>query len=791
MVTVVVALQIITMSMGYIVCIGLGILFMVVFPIIGICFCCCRCCGNCGGKRVQNPANNNTCKRMTYAGIFGLLVLFISVGVICLFVTNGRMTVAIDNFETVFDDSITDADSYIQLLKEQIQHLGADNYNFTGDVIIRDLRAMDAIFGAPVAVLLQQSSNITVVKDDVTTLQSTIDSLSSTLGFIDTGSTDVDTNLSALKNSLSTVKGNIQNTFASCNCGGNIDLNSLDSSYDTSTFPSVTSQISAIDNAIQFPVTTTVDSALTVLNDLPCELRTKIQSAIEDVKTTMNNFEDQSLQDLISIMSLLTSTFNVSDYSGAADVYIDYVKQYDAYRVNAGMGLAGLVLVITVLMWLGLFLGIFFSSVDDPPTERSSLSNAGGNMLIASVILIFAFSWLFMLLATLTYALGAPLERWVCQPASDINSPLYTEFLDKPGGPLGEGYFIGNALYGNSSMDITVSGILRDCIEGKAAYSAIRLNNFYDVDEYLDYAGYIDFQGQLSSLQSHLAVSVNIITPQLESSFQSVKDAVNVDTDLFITQLDKPLTDVDLFDFAQSLRSLGDDLVADANADASAQATRTELYNLAGSVDSIRTTELLNLQNSVNSLKTNVTTLHNQKNQVVVDVDNLAAALRSTEDYLNNGATPLLERESGNYVYRLTRTLNSYITYTSNAVKNDLGKCDILYKLFADMFTIGVCKYTLDAFNAIWFSLGWCILFFSTSIVFAVKLSQHFQCMHQQDGRDYESKQSAEESPPDDSGMVQSEDMDYESKQCAEKSPPGDSGVVQSVDVDEEEDNIV
>lgn len=41
-----------------------------------------------------------------------------SVGVICLFVTNGRMTVAIDNFATVYNDSITDAADYMELLRE-------------------------------------------------------------------------------------------------------------------------------------------------------------------------------------------------------------------------------------------------------------------------------------------------------------------------------------------------------------------------------------------------------------------------------------------------------------------------------------------------------------------------------------------------------------------------------------------------------------------------------------------------------------------------------------------------
>ena len=46
--------QLAEFEIGFIVCLILGLLFVVLFPIIGIFFCGCRCCDNCGGRLYQD-----------------------------------------------------------------------------------------------------------------------------------------------------------------------------------------------------------------------------------------------------------------------------------------------------------------------------------------------------------------------------------------------------------------------------------------------------------------------------------------------------------------------------------------------------------------------------------------------------------------------------------------------------------------------------------------------------------------------------------------------------------------
>ena len=46
---------------GFGICLVVGLLFLLCYPLIGCCFCCCRLCGNCGGKRVHKQPSRGKC----------------------------------------------------------------------------------------------------------------------------------------------------------------------------------------------------------------------------------------------------------------------------------------------------------------------------------------------------------------------------------------------------------------------------------------------------------------------------------------------------------------------------------------------------------------------------------------------------------------------------------------------------------------------------------------------------------------------------------------------------------
>lgn len=51
---------------GFLICATIGVAFVVLTPIIGMCFCVCRCCENCGGEMHQRQRKNADCQRGFY-----------------------------------------------------------------------------------------------------------------------------------------------------------------------------------------------------------------------------------------------------------------------------------------------------------------------------------------------------------------------------------------------------------------------------------------------------------------------------------------------------------------------------------------------------------------------------------------------------------------------------------------------------------------------------------------------------------------------------------------------------
>lgn len=55
--------QLLLYELGFLVCVAIGVLFIILVPLVGCCFCCWRCCGNCGGRMYQKQGQRMRCRR--------------------------------------------------------------------------------------------------------------------------------------------------------------------------------------------------------------------------------------------------------------------------------------------------------------------------------------------------------------------------------------------------------------------------------------------------------------------------------------------------------------------------------------------------------------------------------------------------------------------------------------------------------------------------------------------------------------------------------------------------------
>uniref|UniRef100_A0A3Q2XK43 Prominin 1 b n=1 Tax=Hippocampus comes TaxID=109280 RepID=A0A3Q2XK43_HIPCM len=60
-------------ELGFLVCATVGVLFVVLVPVLGMCFCVCRCCENCGGEMHQRQRKNADCRRALFPLTYSLI----------------------------------------------------------------------------------------------------------------------------------------------------------------------------------------------------------------------------------------------------------------------------------------------------------------------------------------------------------------------------------------------------------------------------------------------------------------------------------------------------------------------------------------------------------------------------------------------------------------------------------------------------------------------------------------------------------------------------------------------
>lgn len=640
--------KILKLFAGYVAALVVGILFLIVFPIVGCCFGCCRLCGNCGGKRQQKISSNMDWKRRIFSAILLLLSIFILVGNICTYVSNGRMTVAIDEINNTVKDNLDDIEKYLDLVQEQIETIGVENLNITKKQILDNM--------------------------DQTTLENKITEY--ILNELSDGALKtMETNIRTAKEAFDKVTNateDVHRQFAS-----------VQSICSTCQDPTMSAEFAELKTRNQEFANF---QSYNVVDKVKAQLKTKIQAKLTSLKNqktqvqgAFKKIEDKVhhvVEEVKNFKTNADSGMDLESYKKKVSSIATDVKKYDKYRYGVGAGLAAMTTIIVTLQFLGLVFGTIGHSGSASPTDRNCLSNSGGNMLIASVVFIFIFSTLLMLLTTLSFAVGSLLERFICQPLS----PPSMELLE-----VADQYFPTKDIF-----RADLSSVIRDCKDGKAAYTAFNLSSMFN----------------LTSVDAELKNQELIIDDQMHQALDGIKNigSVNFNSTAYSS----------LKEFQDSLKLIK---FSEIN---------QKIDEAKGKVPNIQQTG--NFLNSMSSLKSGLQDLESVKDKVDGWSTGLTTGLQQATTKL--GEAPQMNTLLNKYKKGIIDIAEEYVNTTKDNVENKVGKCTPLWNLYNSILLVSVCQYTIDAFNGFWFSIGWCIFFFVPAVIFAVKLAKHYRRMH-------------------------------------------------------------
>ncbi|KFP15337.1 Prominin-1-A, partial [Egretta garzetta] len=341
------------------------------------------------------------------------------------------------------------------------------------------------------------------------------------------------------------------------------------------------------------------------------------------------------------------------------------------------------------------------------PTQRSSLSNVGGNFFMAGVGFSFIFSWLLMLLVLITFVLGGNTYMIVCE---SWRSQQLFQLLDTPG--LIPGFNL-SELLGQEGGTANFSEIYRQCQRDAALWQTLHLDQSTSLDEVLNIS---EYTGEISTAFEKMNITLSPISllnqTQRELLLNASWAAQPPDFTPTLEQLDQNMTQGSLLDLAAELEQLADKEGTDV---------KEHLKTDARSLRELDKEMQMSFSRPLQSLKENIHSV--QKGAVQLEAQTKAALDKASE------TQEFLKREMVNIIKNeLLGFFETYISWAKTRLMEDVARCKPIAQTLDNVETI-TCNYILDSLNAFWFSLGWCTFFLLPSIILAVRLAKFYRRM--------------------------------------------------------------
>ncbi|XP_022091792.1 prominin-1-A-like [Acanthaster planci] len=733
--------------MGFAICFIIGALFVVIFPIVALCFCCCRCCcNNCGGKMYQKQGKYDRTKRVIFGFCLVLCLGFIIGGVATAFCVNTFTTQKVESLPQDVVNNIDDMVSFVTNTLQEINFTVVDQLNYTLSQVGQDLVDIDQLVGVPVKESL--STIVQPAIDAIYPLDTSISNTYNGLVNINTTQANVEVMWEDVKSRVDQVASDIGAACSSCGCCGsapdysglsmNADWRDINIGMMHGTFPqiAVDNSIDAMEDVNNADLSSSADEGAANFDNLPQTLKNTTQSQIDDILNTLNGLET-------SIAGLLTSTTSeLSGIIGQIDGYKDtinditpLIQQYDPYRSYALIGFYSILLVIAVLFLFGLILGVAGYNTEVTPSQRGSCSHCGGIFMMAAVGIAFIFLTFFMLFTMLLFIVGGPFDRLFCDPL--VSGELFTQTIDKENA-LGPGYFLGQTLFGDGNISLTLTGILDDCENNTAVYEAFKLENFLNISDLLNFQQFIpDIGSQFTNVTGDLT-AVDILTPSTRQILIDFRDspADNINWTLFKEELASDLTnDVNNGNDLSVLASLLNTFAAGLSSP-----DDSTFQDLATNLTIIQTNYIAPLLAQRDTLSMYITDLESETGNIDTLVNDTIDAADAAQGHLDTTSPNLIAQEVESYAKRILGYPEQFVSYALDQLQTQIGKCRPVYNLWTSLIA-SFCRGFLESLNALWLIMGWCIFFLVPSTIFGVKLAKHYRRM---DYDDYDGNQDME-----------------------------------------------
>ncbi|XP_065515078.1 prominin-1 isoform X5 [Lathamus discolor] len=732
---VVLTLQAIYYEIGFIVSAALGFVFILLLPLVGLCFCMCRCCDNCGGEMHQRQKKNADCQRSCFATFLFVASLIISVGVLCAYAANQHLTNQVRGAKKLVNSNFKDLKIFLNDTPAQIDYL-VSQYNTTKDKALSDLNNVGPLLGSRVQE--QLGKEVRPALDAALTMAGAIRETKEALENVSVSVEVLQEGTERLHANLTDVKMHLSNTLndsacsatqaaSTCNIIRN-SLNQLNINANFSGLPGVSSQLAKVNDVLKIDLSSLVQKGYAAFNDTPDLVVNQTQNILSDIKSVLESIGSNitTFAKTLPVQKILADlTIYLTQSEAYVQDYFPLVEQYDFYRWLGCLILCCMVVLILIFYCLGLLCGTCGYDKHASPTTRGCISNTGGNFLMAGVGFSFLFSWVLMTVVVLTFVTGGNVEKLVCEPFEDktLFKVLDTPYL------LNQHWknYLSGILFKNPNINLTFENVYSDCKENKGIYTSLHLEHLFNINEFLNISMYTeDVALRIEHIQINLSNIILLDEIGKENLLNFSSSGIEgINFAAYLTEINKSVTKVDLLSFANDLEARADQLPKGALENA--------LKGHANNIRMIHNQQVIPLEQAMSTLNQSIRLLKRTSSELMVKVKNVISAVNAAQLLINNNASLVIVQETKKYMDTIVGYFEQYIEWVKESIAMEVAACKPIANVIDTAVDIFLCSYITDSVNTFWFGLGGSSIFLIPAIIFAVKLSKYYRRMDTED----------------------------------------------------------
>ncbi|KAM7048010.1 prominin-1-A-like [Acridotheres tristis] len=702
-------------ELGFLVCVAIGVLFIILVPLVGCCFCCCRCCGNCGGRMYQKQSRRTGCRRRALWSSVLLVSVFLLAGGVCALISNARFSQAVKSTFPNVNNTMDDIHTYLASIPQQIDFIISKS-DVPLDYANRSLQEIGPNLGGMITSHIRGSTDSAL--RSLQNLLQGMETLKDSFGSINIGRSVLEELQSNYSQQLGSLQGRLNDTLQ--NCGppcSQVSLAGLTFTANFSTIPGVEQQLKALSEVSDSNIENDLKKVNTTLDTIPEEVQKQSQEVVAKSQDQLGSIR-QEIRNLQKELPLLDVEEKVgafvNDATSALEEYRAPIIAWDGLRLIVCTLLCCLVLLVVLCNIFGLLLGPLGLKEGVLPTQRSCVSDAGGNFFMAGVGFSFIFSWLLMLLVMIIFVLGGNIYMLFCE--SWQNQQLL-QLLDTPG--MIPNFNLSEVL-GLKGDTANFSEIYRQCQQDASLWKTLYLDQIVSLDELLNISQYT---GDISTAFEKMNITLSPISllnqSQRDLLLRASQAGQPPNFTLTLEQLDQNITQASLLDLAAELEQLAEKVDTDVKEDLENKSR--ELRELEKEMQASFSGPLQSLKEDIHSVQSGAAQLQGQTT-AALDKAN------KTQEFLEMEMPNIIKNETWDFLEQLLDFFETYISWAKSSVTEEWARCKPIAQSLDNVEAIG-CDYIMDSVNAFWFSLGWCTLFLLPSIILAVRLAKFYRRM--------------------------------------------------------------